>query len=155
MTQKAFQCQMCGQCCHGEGGIVVTARDRARLCRFLELSEEEFARKFTEVRDGRTYLATGSHGFCIFFQPEQGCSVHSHKPDICRAWPFFLGNLKDASSWRMAQDYCPGINSEIEHAEFVRQGLAYLHSEGLRGGSDAAYSLQLETLSQTTDNEPG
>jgi hypothetical protein len=149
MSQEAFQCQMCGRCCQGEGGIVVSARDRARLCRLLDLSPEELHRRYTEPRNGQTYLTTNNRGFCIFFQPERGCAVHSHKPDICRAWPFFLGNLKDALSWRMAQDDCPGINRDIEHAEFVRQGLEYLRRHGLSGDPDGPHSLQIDDLLRT------
>jgi len=151
MSQEAFQCQMCGRCCHGEGGIVVSAEDRARLCRLLDLSEEELTRSYTELRNGQIHLTTNSRGYCIFFRPETGCGVHSHKPDICRAWPFFLGNLKDASSWRMAQDGCPGINPGIEHAEFVRQGLEYLRRHGLAGAQDGAHSLQIDALLQTPE----
>jgi hypothetical protein len=31
----------------------------------------------------------------------------------------------------MAQEYCPGINSDLPHLEFVRQGMLYLEHHGL------------------------
>ena len=31
----------------------------------------------------------------------------------------------------MIQEYCPGVNPEAGHAEFVRQGLHYLREHGL------------------------
>ena len=66
-------------------------------------------------------------------------------PDVCRAWPFFRGNLVDADSWGMALDYCPGINPEAGHAAFVREGLRYLRENGLEGDDapDGAGALRL------------
>ena len=64
-------------------------------------------------------------------QPRAICQVHAGKPDICRAWPFFRGNLVDAESFAMARSFCPGINSQISHEEFVRAGLTYLRKENL------------------------
>ena len=61
----------------------------------------------------------------------QGCGVHEGKPAICRAWPFFRGNIEDPASLALAKDFCPGIAPEVRHAEFARQGLAYLREEGL------------------------
>ncbi len=148
MPEDAFICQMCGTCCTGEGGIVLSRSDRMRLCAFLELSSEEFEERYA-VRSGSSIsLATQEDGACIFFSPESGCRVHSVKPEICRAWPFFLGNLRDEMSWRMAQDYCPGINPGVSHEEFVRQGLAYLRAHGLlhSSGDDGASSLQIGNL---------
>jgi hypothetical protein len=31
----------------------------------------------------------------------------------------------------MIQEYCPGVNPEAGHAEFVRQGRKYLHTNDL------------------------
>ena len=72
----------------------------------------------------------------------------SAKPDICRAWPFFRGNLLDAESLALAKDYCPGIHPEIEWGEFARQGLNYLDAKNLsgRGAPDEAAALQVDDL---------
>lgn len=66
-----------------------------------------------------------------FFSAHKGCLVHTHKPDICQAWPFFRGNLEDELSWILAQNFCPGINKDIKHNQFVCQGLTYLKNNGL------------------------
>ena len=120
---------MCGHCCQGEGGIVLTDKDRARLADHLGIGEEELVRRFARERGGKLHLICGDDGFCVFF--DQGCGVHPGRPDICRAWPYFRGNLVDETSWTMIQDYCPGVNAEAGHAEFVRQGRRYLRDEGL------------------------
>lgn len=122
----AFACRMCGECCRGEGGIVVTQKELERLSRLLSMDLESFCRRYTSSVGEKQVLATGRDGYCVFFVQDRGCTVHSDKPDICRAWPFFRGNLIDAVSWEMAQESCPGIEPGVGHREFVRQGCAYL-----------------------------
>jgi Fe-S-cluster containining protein len=129
MTEKAFECRMCGHCCQGEGGIVMTAHDRTRLADHLGISEDELVRQYAAERGGKLHLTTGEDGYCIFFR--DGCSVHPGRPAICRAWPYFRGNLIDEISWEMIQEYCPGVNPAAGHAEFVRQGKQYLRDEEL------------------------
>jgi hypothetical protein len=158
MPESAFICQMCGNCCTGEGGIVLSRSDRHRLCALLGLSLEAFEERYTLKSDTTTfYLATRDDGSCVFFTSGTGCEVHSVKPEICRAWPFFLGNLRDELSWKMAQDSCPGINPRVSHEEFVRQGLEYLRSRDLlrESGQDGARSLQIGNLTASReDGEP-
>ncbi|HMB30713.1 MAG TPA: YkgJ family cysteine cluster protein [Desulfohalobiaceae bacterium] len=129
--KKAFKCQMCGYCCYGEGGIVVSKKDQKRLSLYLNLSFQTFRDKYTVLKGNQYVLQTSENGYCVFFHPDKGCFVHSHKPDICLAWPFFRGNLQDQSSWQMAKEFCPGISSEVDHKEFVRQGLLYLKENNL------------------------
>ncbi|MDD3310681.1 YkgJ family cysteine cluster protein [Pseudodesulfovibrio sp.] len=129
MTAEAFSCKMCGHCCQGEGGIVMTVKDQERLAAHLNISVPELVERFTRERGGKLHLTCGDDGYCVFYA--EGCSVHPGRPDICRAWPFFRGNLVDQTSWEMIQEYCPGVNPEVDHAEFVRQGKRYLREEGL------------------------
>jgi hypothetical protein len=134
--REAFQCQMCGHCCFGEGGIVVTLKDQQRLCALLGLDLESFRTEYTLAGTEKRVLKTSGEGYCVFFRTGLGCSVHSHKPDICRAWPFFRGNLQDELSWKMAQDLCPGIAPEVGHREFVRQGMRYLQAQEIAGSNE-------------------
>lgn len=120
---------MCGHCCHGEGGIILSPKDQARLAEHLGMSVEDMLEKYATTTNGKLNLITGEDGYCVFYK--EGCSIHPGRPDICRAWPFFRGNLVDAMSWEMIQEYCPGVNPEAGHQEFVRQGKAYLRQEKL------------------------
>nr|WP_321514198.1 YkgJ family cysteine cluster protein [uncultured Pseudodesulfovibrio sp.] len=129
MNELAFDCRMCGHCCQGEGGIVMTAKDRTRLAEHLHISVEEMVDKFTHQRGGKLHLNVGEDNYCIFYK--EGCGVHPGRPDICRAWPYFRGNLIDELSWQMIQEYCPGVNPKAGHEEFVRQGREYLRKEDL------------------------
>jgi hypothetical protein len=139
----AFACRRCGQCCHGEGGIVLDGRDQERLAAHMGLGREEFLAGYTVARAGKVLLTVGAGGDCVFFQA--GCGVHPARPDICRAWPFFKGNLIDAASFELSRDYCPGIAPGASHAAFARQGAAYLRGNGLvkSGEPGAAEALKL------------
>lgn len=141
--RPAFDCKMCGRCCRGEGGIVVSREDQERMSECLGLSLEDFVVEYTIPMGDKRVLTVGKDDYCVFFQEGRGCSVHAFKPDICRAWPFFRGNMIDAVSWELAQDSCPGIDLQVDHAEFVRQGCRYLRESGLlrRKRSDVAAAL--------------
>lgn len=131
MSDQAFTCAMCGQCCQGIGGIVVTLKEQVRLAQYLGLELDRFLDQHTHERDGKRHVNTGPDKYCVFFLQDKGCGVHPAKPDVCRAWPFFRGNLLDEISLAMAKEYCPGINPSTNHSEFLRQGMIYLTSRGL------------------------
>lgn len=126
-----FECKMCGHCCEGRGGIVLSPKDLARLAAFLGESRELAASKYAEISNGKLKIRAGADGRCIFFIEGRGCAVHEAKPDICRAWPFFRGNLQDPLSLEMAKDFCPGISPGVSFASFAREGLAWLGENGL------------------------
>lgn len=107
----------------------MTDKDCTRLAKHLGITVEELLSTHVVHRGGKRHLKTGADGYCFFFK--EGCGVHPGRPDICRAWPYFRGNLIDSMSWEMIQDYCPGVNPKAGHAEFVRQGKRYLREEDL------------------------
>ena len=146
--QSGFDCKRCGHCCEGSGGIVVSHKDLARLCAHLNLGVVAFEERFGQRRGGKLHVRPGADGHCIFFVDGAGCGVHEAKPDICRAWPYFRGNLADAESFAMAGEFCPGISQKQPHSDFVREGLAYLASEGIcgTGGKDEAGALQVADI---------
>jgi uncharacterized protein len=143
-TPLAFDCRRCGHCCQGEGGIVCDGRDLDRLAGHLGLTREAFVAAYGVARGDKIFLTAKDDGYCVFF--DQGCGVHPARPDICRAWPYFKGNLVDAASFEMAQDYCPGIDPDGSHADFARQGAAYLRDNDLVKVRDKCAALAL-TLS--------
>ena len=73
MTILAFKCKMCGHCCLGEGGIILTSKDQIRLAEHLGISVDELIKKYTHVRNdrkdavsiraGRTFVEPG-----LFFE---------------------------------------------------------------------------------------
>ena len=113
---------------------MLAEHDIERLCSHLGLVRQEFLDKYAEFYGGKYRLQVGEDDYCVFFR--EGCVVQDHKPDICRAWPFFRGNIEDAYSWDMAKECCPGIMDNVPHRVFAAQGRAFLKSEGLLRGKD-------------------
>lgn len=143
-----FACRRCGQCCRGEGGIVVSNKDLDRLCRYLGMGAAVFETRYGRRSFGKLKVRIGADENCIFFREGEGCTVHPARPDICRAWPYFRGNLVDEQSHALAAQYCPGLDKQQPHEEFLQEGLRYLQSEGLcgRNGPDEAAALQVDDL---------
>lgn len=131
MTNTAFDCRMCGHCCEGKGGIVVSPSDLQRLCDFLRMPADAVIAAYGEQAGDKLKIRCGEDGYCIFFRQGKGCIVHEGKPSICKAWPFFRGNIEDPESLTLAKDFCPGINPDISHEDFAREGMAYLEKERL------------------------
>ncbi len=143
-----FDCDRCGICCEGRGGIVLAPSDIRRMAAHLEMTEQTFLETWTELRGRLPSLIAGADGFCAFFQQGFGCSVHAARPDVCRAWPFFRGNLEDAGSFRMAKEDCKGIR-DVPHAAFQDAGLAYLHDHTLaKEEDDAPNALRVTHLTR-------
>lgn len=140
---EAFDCKMCGHCCLGEGGIVVSPKDLVRIAAHMNMTPQAFAAEHGVYKGGKLFIRAGADGYCIFFEEGKGCGVHVAKPDICRAWPFFRGNVVDAESLELAKEYCPGIRSDVPHAEFARQGRAYLKENGLIASDPACEARAL------------
>jgi hypothetical protein len=113
---------------------VLGPADLPRLCAHFDRDEAEFLAAYAETRRGKPALKTGEDGFCVFFRKDAGCSVHPARPDVCRAWPFFRGNLVDAVSFSLACEDCPGINREIGHRDFALAGFLYLRESDLLAG---------------------
>lgn len=95
------------------------------------MEESRFLAEYGQPHNGKFCIRTGPDGNCVFFRVGKGCAVHDVKPDVCRAWPFFRGNMVDNASLSMAREFCPGISPTASHAEFVTAGLAYLQENGL------------------------
>ena len=126
-----FNCRMCGHCCEGRVGYVVLPTDLSRQAAHMWLAPEAVIEGYCYHVGGKLKIRSGADGYCVFFQQGKGCGVHEGKPAICRAWPFFRGNIEDPASLAMAKEFCPGINADAPHAAFERQGRQYLHENGL------------------------
>ena len=118
---KAFECLTCGECCYGEGGIVVGEEEVKRISDFLEITPDMFVSQSCEERHGRLYIRTGQDGFCLYYDMEKSCQIHPVKPGRCSQWPFFSAIVNDRENWEMAKEACPGINPDCPFEEFVKQ----------------------------------
>jgi len=118
---KAFECKRCGDCCYGEGGILVDKDDVEEIAAFLGISQAFFLLWYCEIRNGKTHVRTRRDGYCVFFDRSSLCLIHPVKPAPCREWPFCPALLKDRENWEMAKDACPGINPDASFDDFLRE----------------------------------
>jgi len=123
---NVFECLGCGDCCYGEGGIIVEEGEASRIARFLRISEREFLNSCCENRNQRIYIKSGPDGWCIFFDREEKCTIHPVKPARCALWPFFPEILRSRHAWEMAREGCPGISRECTFEEFVQAAEDFL-----------------------------
>ncbi len=129
---KEFDCKRCGICCSGENGIVVDdIKDLPRLLEYFNCSIEELDRKHAKIHNNKRVLRSGSDKNCLFFLENKGCTIHVARPDICRAWPYFRGNMVDKISFEMAKEDCKGIIRNASHASFQKEGIKYLKEHNL------------------------
>jgi Fe-S-cluster containining protein len=118
-----FQCQQCGDCCCGRGGIFVKPQEVEEMAALLSLPVEEFCGRFVEASAMGPRLTIADNGFCVFLLEGNLCRVHPVKPFICRQWPFLPALLVDADELEHAKTACPGINPKCTLEDFVEAAL--------------------------------
>ncbi len=132
---QEFNCTMCGVCCEGKNGIVVDdSVDLPRLLEYFSCDIEELDEKYTVIHNGKRVLRSQDDGTklkCLFYTKEKSCTIHLARPSICRAWPYFKGNMLDNVSLDMAKSDCEGIQVQAKHSAFQKEGLAYLKEQNL------------------------
>jgi Fe-S-cluster containining protein len=121
---RVFHCRQCGDCCSGRGGIYVRPDEVEAMAALVELSVEEFYRRFVEASALGPRLTVAANGFCVFQLEGNLCRVHPVKPFICRQWPFLPALLVDADELEQAKTACRGINQACTHVDFVEAALS-------------------------------
>jgi len=120
---------MCGDCCHGQGGIYLEEWEVEPAARVLGMEAGEFVRNYCRRRGRRWEVMTDEAGVCLLLGPE-GCKIHAAKPRICRLWPFLPQIVGDEQAFEEARLGCPGISRDVSYEEFARVGRRILEEEG-------------------------
>ncbi len=149
LLPEDFYCAQCGICCEGKNGIVVdNTKDLPRLLEYFNCDIEELDAKYTLENNSKRVLRTGENNYCLFYDKQKSCTIHPARPDICRAWPYFRGNLVDEVSFEMAKDDCKGILACAKHENFQKEGFTYLKENQLikeKSNSSAANALKFSS----------
>jgi Fe-S-cluster containining protein len=117
-TKPAFQCQQCGDCCQGRGGIFPTPGEIDLMAQYLKIAVPRLKQDYLETTPSGLAVKNKPGGGCIF--NEQGrCGIHPVKPRICRDWPFLPAILVHASEFEAAKEACPGLNPDSRHEDFL------------------------------------
>ncbi len=127
--RPVFQCQQCGDCCAGRGGIHVRPEEIEAMAAHLSMPVHDFVRDYVEASVTGPRLTVAANGFCVFLMAGNFCGVHPVKPFICRQWPFLPALLVEAEELEHAKGACPGINPACSHEEFVAAALSQGRSE--------------------------
>jgi Fe-S-cluster containining protein len=115
---EVFNCQQCGECCQGRGGIFPTPGEIDRIAQYLKTTVEHLKQEFLEMTPSGLAVKNKPGGGCVF--NEQGrCRIHPVKPRICRDWPFLPAILLHASEFEAAKEACPGLNPDSKHEDFL------------------------------------
>lgn len=97
-------CAGCSACCMGMGtSVVLDPLDVHRLAAGSGLGVEALLQKYLELNvvDGvvlPNLKMAGEKEACAFLNEEGRCSIHAHRPGICRLFP--LGRLYEDGSFR-------------------------------------------------------
>ena len=112
-TQTFFECQQCGDCCKGYGGVFVTPEDIYAIADYLRTDRGHFVENYCQMSGTKPVIAQGPDGYCIFWDNSKQCTIHPVKPLMCRKWPFLESILIDPANWLIMADSCPGIQTDV------------------------------------------
>lgn len=106
-----FKCTGCGKCCTGPSGYVFLSQtDFANLRDHLQLSDDEFAKRYTRLVDGQPALLDAPNtDACIFLKDNQ-CSVYHARPVQCRTFPWWIHSIRTPEDWAETAERCEGVN---------------------------------------------
>lgn len=106
-----FQCTGCGKCCTGFPGTVwVTPSEMEEIAASLNLSSDDFMKKYTRRIKDRYSLNEHPKTFdCVFLKGKK-CEIYSVRPKQCRTFPWWPENLESKEHWEETASCCEGIN---------------------------------------------
>lgn len=114
-----FKCTECGQCCTGAPGYVwVNEQEITQMAEHLNLSIEEFSKRYLRQVNGRLSLTEHSKTYDCVFLKNKKCQIYSCRPTQCRTFPWWPWNLKSEKDWQEAAQHCEGIRSDAPLVEF-------------------------------------
>jgi hypothetical protein len=106
-----FKCTGCGACCTKEPGYVwLSAEEIEGISTHLNISKEEFLRKYTRSIFGRISLLEHKVTYDCVFLKDSKCTIYSARPKQCRTFPWWKENLETPEAWKDTARRCEGID---------------------------------------------
>jgi Fe-S-cluster containining protein len=104
-----FVCQPgCTNCCDQRGYVYLTEADLLRAAAFVNLTPEDFERRYVYRTRHLLRLRKPPRSQCHFLE-HGGCGIHPAKPTQCRTFPFWPDLLASVEAWSETARYCPGM----------------------------------------------
>ena len=96
-----FSCKQCGNCCRGPepGYVWVSDEEIKALAARLELTVEQFGRRYLRRIGAKLSLVERANHDCVFWQEGSGCVVYEQRPMQCRTFPFWAEITASRESW--------------------------------------------------------
>jgi Fe-S-cluster containining protein len=114
-----FKCTECGKCCTGAPGYVwVSQKEMEAMATFLNISLQEFMRKYTRKVGQRYSLLESKKNYDCVFLKDRKCQVYGARPTQCRTYPWWPQNLRSEQAWEETARVCEGINAEAPLVTF-------------------------------------
>jgi Fe-S-cluster containining protein len=113
-----FQCRQCGECCHGQGGILPSPQEQELIAQYLKIPLAVLRRDYLEATPSGLAVKTRPEGGCIFLVGQR-CRIHPVKPRICRDWPFLPALLLHEEEFTAAKTACAGLDPNGTHSDFL------------------------------------
>jgi Fe-S-cluster containining protein len=116
-----FRCEgvSCGNCCSGKKGsgrVWLAEAEMHRLAAFLKLDFDAFTRRYVRGVGLRYSLLERPNSDCVFYVPDQGCTVYAARPNQCRTYPFWPAVMASPETWDAEKAACPGIDCGERHS---------------------------------------
>ena len=114
-----FACTECGRCCTGAPGYIwVTEAEIDQIARSLNLTPEEFGKRYLRKVMGRYSLLERPETYDCIFLSGKKCQIYSVRPKQCRTYPWWNANLKTPEDWKEEATHCEGINPDAPLISF-------------------------------------
>lgn len=111
-----FKCTGCGACCTGSPGYVfLTEEDESKIAKELNISIEQFQKKYTRLFMGRRSLIEDPKNFDCVFLKNNRCQLYHSRPKQCRTYPFWNGIMQKKEHWEEEKGHCEGIENSDSH----------------------------------------
>ncbi|MCE2982288.1 MAG: YkgJ family cysteine cluster protein [Parachlamydia sp.] len=106
----SFKCTGCGACCTGSPGYVwVNEEEIEAIAAHLNLSVDEFSKKYLRQINGRFSLIEHPKTYDCVFLKEKKCQIYPVRPTQCGTFPWWPPYLKSKESWNNLAAACEGI----------------------------------------------
>lgn len=106
-----FECTGCGQCCTGAPGYVwVSEEEIIEIAKHLNMSIEEFSRRYLRFAKGRYSLIEDPRSYDCVFLKDKKCQIYSIRPKQCRTYPWWPQHLESEATWQEEAAWCEGIS---------------------------------------------
>jgi Fe-S-cluster containining protein len=118
-----FECQRCARCC-GDAPrrsriIYLLEREVKKISEVTGLHPLEFASPISGAGKFR-YKMKKRSGLCVFLK-DGACTIYTHRPLVCRLYPFFVRRTSTGVSFEIYDD-CPGVGlgQKLQEIDFKR-----------------------------------